>query len=225
MPSPVKNGMKEKMKFINFYIGNSLILIFAFILFPIAVSAQTADEMAKELENLYSRGEGTALSFTLDGEKNSLTFAGGSAKFRIENPTDLIISDGTTIWHYTKSKKEVVIDKAESKGGSLSNVQELIKFSSNYSSVLTKKKNMYDLELTPSKSISKTLESIGGISLLKFRFTKSSKSGIAINKITARSFKGDIAVGNIKIKSVKKLDRSLFTFAAPAGAKTIDLRD
>ena len=217
--------MKEKMKFINFYIGNSLILFFAFILFPLAVSAQTADEMAKELENLYSRGEGTALSFTLDGEKNSLTFASGSAKFRIENPTDLIISDGTTIWHYTKSKKEVVIDKAESKGGSLSNVQELIKFSSNYSSVLTKKKNMYELELTPSKNISKILESIGGISLMKFRFTRSSKSGLAINKITARSFKGDIAVGNIKIKSVKKLDRSLFTFAAPAGAKTIDLRD
>ena len=217
--------MKEKMKFINFYIANSLILFFASILFPLAVSAQTADEMAKELENLYSRGEGTTLSFTLDGEKNSLTFAGGSAKFRIENPTDLIISDGTTIWHYTKLKKEVVIDKAESKGGSLSNVQELIKFSSNYSSVLTKKKNMYDLELTPSKSISKTLESIGGISLLKFRFTKSSKSGIAISKITARSLKGDIAVGNIKIKSVKKLDRSLFTFAAPAGTKTIDLRD
>ncbi len=213
------------MKFINFYIGHSIIMFFAIIFSPLVASAQTADEMAKELENLYSRGEGTALSFTLDGEKNSLTFANGSAKFRIENPTDLIISDGTTILHYTKSKKEVVIDKAESKGGSLSNVQELIKFSLNYSSVLTKKKNMYELELTPSKNISKILESIGGISLLKFRFTKLSKSGIAINKITARSLKGDIAVGNIKIKSVKKLDRSLFTFAAPAGAKTIDLRD
>ncbi len=213
------------MKFINFYIGNSLLLFFAFILFPFTASAQTADEMAKELENLYNRGEGTALSFILDGQKNSLLFAGGSAKFRIENPTDLIISDGTTIWHYTKLKKEVVIDKAESKGGSLSNVQELIKFSSNYSSVLTKKKNMYELELTPSKNISKILESVGGISLLKFRFTRSSKSRIAINKITARSLKGDIAVGKITIKSVKKLNRSLFVFTVPAGAKTIDLRD
>ena len=217
--------MKEKMKSINFYISHSIILFFVIIFFPLAASAQTANEMAKELENLYSRGEGTALSFTLDGQKNSLTFAGGSAKFRIENPTDLIISDGTTIWHYTKLKKEVVIDKAESKVSSLSNVQELIKFSSNYSSVLTKKKNMYELELTPSTNISKILESVGGISLLKFRFTRSSKSGVAINKITARSLKGDIAVGNIKIKSIKKLDRSLFTFTAPRGAKTIDLRD
>lgn len=225
MPSPVKNGMKEKMKFINFCMSRSVILCLALIFFPLVVSAQTADEMAKELENLYSRGEGTTLSFTLDGEKNSLTFANGSAKFRIENPTDLIISDGNTIWHYTKSKKEVVIDKAESKGGSFSNVQELIKFSSNYSSVLTKKKNMYELELTPSKNISKILESVGGISLLKFRFSKSSKSGIAINKITARSLQRDIAVGNIKIKSVKKLEGSLFTFTAPKGAKIIDLRD
>jgi outer membrane lipoprotein-sorting protein len=217
--------MKEKMKFIKFYISHSIILFFVSIFSPLAVSAQTADEMAKELENLYSRGEGTALSFTLDGEKNSLTFASGSSKFRIENPTDLIISDGSTIWHYTKAKKEVVIDKAESKSGSLSNVQELIKFSSNYSGVLNNKRNMYELQLTPSKNIAKILESVGGISLLKFTFTKSSKKGIVINKITARSTKGDIAVGNIKIKSVKKLDGSLFSFTAPVGAKTIDLRD
>lgn len=217
--------MRGKMNFIHCYIGRRILFALAVCLFPIAVFAQSADEMAKELENLYSQGEGTAISFTLDGEKISLTFAGSSSQFRIDNPTDLIISDGATIWHYGKKKKEVVIDKADSKGGSLSNVHELIKFSSNYSGVLAKKHNTYNLELTPSKDISKILESVGGISLLKFGFTRSAKSGIVINKITARSAKGDIAVGNIKIKTMKRLDNSLFTFTNPPGVKIIDLRE
>jgi outer membrane lipoprotein-sorting protein len=213
------------MNFMNCYIGRKFLLALAVCLIPLKASAQTADELAKELEDLYSQGEGTAISFTLEGEKFSLTFAGNSSQFRIDNPTDLIISDGVTIWHYGKKKKEVVIDKADSKGGSLSNVHELIKFSSNYSGVLGKKHNTYTLELTPSKDISKILESVGGISSVKFSFTRSAKSGIVINKITARSAKGDIAVANIKITTIKKLDNSLFTFTSPPSAKIIDLRE
>lgn len=209
----------------NYYIMRSLILFFAFLIAPFAASAQTADEMAKQLEELYSKGEGTAINFTLDDEKIALTFASGSSKFRVENPTDLIVSDGTTIWHYGKEKKEVVIDKADSKGGSLSNVGELIKFSTNYSAVLTSKKKTHEISLTPSKNVSKILDNIGGISLLKFTFTKSARSGIQVSKVTARSAKGDIFIGNIKIRTLKKIDPALFTFTAPKGATTIDLRE
>jgi outer membrane lipoprotein-sorting protein len=203
---------------------NIFICIIVFFLFPITSSAQTADEMAKELENLYSKGAATSISFTLDGDKNVLTFANNSSKFRIDNSKDLIISDGVTIWHYGKSKKEVVVDKVDTKGGSLSNIQELIRFSTNYSSVLVKKKHTYELALTPSQNISKVMENIGGISRLNFVFTRS-KKGISISKITARSAKGDIAAGNIKIRSMKKLDNSLFSFDTPKGVKMIDLRD
>ncbi|MDP4220216.1 MAG: hypothetical protein Q8916_06680 [Bacteroidota bacterium] len=209
----------------NSYSIRNTALILVCLLLSSASWAQTADEMAKELEKLYSQGEGTTISFTLDGEKNSLTFASGSGKFRIENPRDLIISDGTTIWHLDKTKKEVVLDKADSKSGSLSNVQELVKFSSNYSGTLTKKHNTFELALTPSKDISKVLESVGGISMLKFSFTRSPKSGIIINKITARAAMGDVAIANIKMQTVKKLKASSFTYSPPKGTKIIDLRE
>lgn len=221
----MKNGSNERMNYMNYYISRSLVLFFAFLIAPFAVSAQTADEMAKQLEDLYSKGEGTAITFSLDGEKIALTFASGSPKFRIDNPTDLIVSDGTTIWHYGKRKKEVVIDNANGKSGSLSNVEELIKFSTNYSAVLTSKKKTHEISLTPSKNVSNILDNIGGISLLKFTFTKSAKSGIQVSKVTARSGKGDISVGNIKIRTLKKIDPSLFTFTVPKGGTTIDLRD
>jgi outer membrane lipoprotein-sorting protein len=216
------NGTSEKMNSILFYMKRNFIFLFLFI--PLISSAQTADEMAKELENLYSRGAGTSISFTLDGDKNSLTFANTSAKFRIDNSTDLIISDGATIWHYGKKKKEVVIDKVDAKESTLSNVGELIKFSTNYSGVLTKKKAGYELALTPSQNISKIMESIGGVSRLTFSFTKS-KKGISISKITTRSAKGDIAAGNVKIQSLKKVDEKLFTFSPSKGIKVTDLRD
>ncbi len=200
-------------------------LLLALFIFPCSLFAQTAEEMAKEIETMYRSGAATAISFTLDGEKTSLTFANGTPKFRVEMATDLIVSDGATIWHYGKKKKEVAIDKIEGKSGSLSNAEEIVKFSTNYSSVLSHKGKNYELELTPSPNISKLMESVGNISLLTFTFTKSGNSKIQIKKISAHSSLRDFAVGNIKIKSITKLDPKLFTFTVPSGAKTIDLRD
>jgi len=202
----------------------SFLLLLGFIILPTSLFAQNADEMAKEIENLYRSGAGTSISFTLDGEKTSLSFATSTSQFRVDMANDLIVSDGTTIWHYGKAKKEVAIDKIQGKSGSLSNIEEIIKFSTNYSGVLSHKGNTYELQLTPSSSISKLMESVGNISLLTFTFTKS-HSGIQMKKISARSSQRNFAIGNIKIKSLTKLDPKLFTFTTPAGAKVIDLRD
>src|SRR5690348_16991609 len=114
MRSPVKNGMKEKMNSTHFCINRKILCALVLLILPWRLFAQTADEMAKELETLYRQGAGTTISFVVDGEKNTLSFANGSTKFRLESPDDLIISDGATIWHYGKKKKEVVIDKASS---------------------------------------------------------------------------------------------------------------
>jgi len=186
--------------------------------------AQTAQEMSKELETLYRKGAGTTISFSLDDAKNSLTFSNTVSKFRIESPDDLIISDGATIWHLSKKKKEVVIDKISTKGSSLATAEELLKFSTNYSSVLSHKKNVYELSLAPSANISKLMESIGGISLLIFTFTESHYK-IDIKKISAKTSNKNYQVSNIKIKSLAKLDNKLFTFDPPKGVKVIDLRE
>jgi outer membrane lipoprotein-sorting protein len=209
----------------HFYNSRRFLFLAAFLILPISLSAQTADEMAKELEALYSKGAGTTISFVLDGEKNSLTFANGSPKFRLESPNDLIVSDGITIWHYTKKKKEVVIDKASSNAASLSNAEEILKFSSNYSGVLSHKHGIFELQLSPSKSIEKIMASAGGISQITFAFTRSAKSGIQIKKVSAKASTRNISVSNITIKSVKKLADPTFIFALPKGAKITDLRD
>ncbi len=213
------------MNFIPFYSSRSIFCFLAFLFLPISLSAQTADEMAKELESMYSKGVGTVISFVLDGNKNSLTFANGTPKFRLESPDDLIISDGVTIWHYSKKKKEVVIDQASSNAGSLSSADEILKFSSNYSGVLTHKRNIYELQLTPSKSIEKLMLSAGNISQITFSFTRLPKSGIKITKVTARASARNISVSNITIKPLNKLGSTLFFFTPPAGTKTIDLRE
>ena len=199
------------------------LLAMTIILMGLSIRAQTAQEMSKELENLYRKGEGTTISFLLDDAKNSLTFSNTVSNFRIESPDDLIVSDGTTIWHLSKKKKEVVIDKISSKGTSLATAEELLKFSTNYSSVLSHKKNTYELSLAPSANISKLMESIGGISLLTFTFTKG--HSIEVKKISAKTANKNYQVSNIKIKSLAKLDNKLFTFNAPKGVKVIDLRE
>jgi outer membrane lipoprotein-sorting protein len=213
------------MNSILYYISRSFFCLLAFLVLPITLSAQTADEMAKELESLYSKGEGTTISFVLDGEKNSLTFKNSSPKFRLESPNDIIISDGTTIWHYGKKKKEVVIDKASRDAASLSNAEEILKFSSNYSGVLSHKHKLYELQLTPSKNIEKIMQSTGGISQITFVFSRSAKSGIQIQKVSAKASSRNISVSNVKITSVKKLADAIFTYSPPKGVKITDLRD
>src|SRR5579872_2922272 len=205
MRLPVKNGMKEKMNSMLFCSNRNFFYFLVLLVLPVSLSAQTADEMAKELEKVYSKGIGTTISFVLDGEKNSLTFMNNSPKFRLESPTDIFISDGTTIWHYQKKKKEVVIDKASSNATSLSNAQEILKFSSNYSSVLSHKRSTYELQLTPSKNIQQLMENTGGISQITFSFTRTAKSGIQIKKVMAKALSGNISVRNISITSMKKL--------------------
>jgi outer membrane lipoprotein-sorting protein len=217
--------MEEKKNSIVSCVSRSIIVLFILAVMQGFVFAQTSSEMAKELENLYSKGEVTTISFTLDGDKTSLSFAKSSSKFRVETPHDLITSDGFTIWHLDKKKQEVVIDKISSKGSSLANAEDLIKFSTNYSSVLSHKHNNYELKLTPSASISKIMESIGGISLLTFDLVKPAHGTLQIKKIMARSAKKDFTIGNVKIKSLAKADNSLFEYKASKGVKVIDLRD
>ena len=217
--------MKEKMNSTTYYSSSSYFLVLAFLCLPVMLLAQTADEMAKELEKLYSKGAGTTISFVLDGEKNSLTFKNSSPKFRLESPNDLIISDGVTIWHYGKKKKEVVIDKASSNAASLSNAEEILKFSSNYSGVLTNKHNLYELQLSPSKNIEKIMASAGGISQITFAFTRTGKSGVQIKKVSARASARNISVSNITIKSMKKLADATFIYIPAKGVKITDLRD
>jgi outer membrane lipoprotein-sorting protein len=212
--------MREKIIFIPFCRSSILLLL---ILYSSSLLAQTAHEMAKDVEDLYTKGAATVISFSLDGDKNMLTFDGGS-KFRIDNPTDLIISDGTTIWHYTKQKKEVVVDKVNKSGSSLSSAGELIKLSTNYSSVLSRKGKLYELQLTPNASISRLMESLGGLSQLVFSLTKT-HSGVDIRKVSAKTSKKNFSITNVKIKSLSKLNSSLFSFGAPKGTNVIDLRD
>ncbi len=202
----------------------ALSILAIMILLSTPLHAQTAQEMAKELETLYRKGAGTTISFSLDGAKNSLTFSNAVSKFRIESPDDLIVSDGTTIWHYGKRKKEVVIDKISSKGSSLSSAEELLKFSTNYSSILSHRKGVYELQLAPASSISKIMESIGGISLLVFTFTKN-HSGIVIKNVSAKTSNKNFSVSNIKIKTLATVNNSSFIYEAPKGVKVIDLRE
>src|SRR5437867_250189 len=103
MRSRAKSGIIGKKNSMVFCKSSIVVILF---LFSSVAAAQTAHEMAKEVESLYTKGAATSISFSLDGEKNSLTFASGTMSFRIENPTDIIVSDGVTIWHYTMPKKE-----------------------------------------------------------------------------------------------------------------------
>ncbi|MEP7235075.1 MAG: hypothetical protein ABI778_07245 [Ignavibacteriota bacterium] len=213
------------MNSILFYLRRSVLSAIGIFLLPFSIYGQTAEEITKELEQLYSKGVGTTISFSLDGEKNSITFASGTSDFRLESPTDLIISDGKTVWRYVKKKKEVIIDNATSKGNSLASAEEILKFSSNYSSVLSRKKSMYELQLSPSKSIEKLMQAAGGISQINFEFTRSTKSGIQIKKITAHAASRSILISGVKISTLKKIPDGLFSYTPGKGVKITDLRD
>ena len=193
---------------------------------PTYAIAQTAAGLAKELENFYRKTAGATITFSMGYDRISLTFSNNSTKFRIDNSTDLIVSDGTTIWHFAKKKKEVVVDKINSKGSALANAEEIMKFSTNYSAeILSQKDHTYEIRLTPLESIKSILLNLEGITALTLTLSRNATGTLVIIKAMATSVKAELAASNIKIKALKKLSPQLFLFTPPLGTKVIDLRD
>lgn len=208
----------------------SKLLITALFLINLPVSSQddniTAQEIIQNVQSAYKDISDAKASFsqTVKFNKSKAQSSSGTLyikkenKYRIETGSQTIVTDGSTSWSYTPSKKQVVIDYYKETGNTFSPNKYLFQYPENFYSDLsgTEKlngKDVYVLSLKPRES----------------GYVKSAKLWVGkddwiIKKIYIVT---DESTSTYSIKNIQTntgVSNSKFTFTPPEGTEVIDMR-
>lgn len=194
--------------------------VFLFLL-TITISAQnSAKEVLESLQNRYK----TINDFSVDFKQsvnNKSDFAGKliyarENKIRIELNKSTIISDGKSIWNYSKSKNQVIINNTDATMGSYFSVDKFLYDYPAKSSLDLQKDNGTNVLVLNSK------ENSGA----DFRTAKiwinsdNLVSRVSIENLSGKTIEVDLSNYSIN----KNIADSKFSFSPPEGTKIIDLR-
>ncbi|MEO8512266.1 MAG: outer membrane lipoprotein chaperone LolA [Ignavibacteria bacterium] len=204
-------------------------LILAIFLANSSVFSQddiTAQEVIQNVQNAYKDITDAKASFsqTVKFNKSKAQSSSGTLyikkenKYRIETSSQTIVTDGSTSWSYTPSKKQVVIDYYKETGNTFSPNKYLFQYPENFYSDLTGTEKMngndvYVLSLKPRES----------------GYVKSAKLWVGkddwiIKKIYILT---DESSSTYSIKNIQTnigVSNSKFTFTPPEGVEVIDMR-
>ena len=207
----------------------SKLLILAVFLVNSHVFAQddiTAQEVIQNVQSTYKDITDAKASFsqTIKFNKSKAQSSSGTLyikkenKYRIETGSQTIVTDGSTSWSYTPSKKQEVIDHYKETGNTFSPNKYLFQYPENFYSDLTgteklSGKDVYVLLLKPRES----------------GYVKSAKLWVGkadwiIKKIYIVT---DESSSTYTIKNIQTnigVDNSKFTFSPPEGTEVIDMR-
>lgn len=207
----------------------SKLLILAVFLVNSHVFAQddiTAQEVIQNVQSAYKDITDAKASFsqTVKFSKSKAQSSSGTLyikkenKYRIETGSQTIVTDGSTSWSYTPSKKQVVIDYYKETGNTFSPNKYLFQYPENFYSDLTgteklNGKDVYVLSLKPRES----------------GYVKSAKLWVGkddwiIKKIYILT---DESSSTYSIKNIQTnigVANSKFTFSPPEGTEVIDMR-
>lgn len=211
----------------RFFLSKLLILtVFMVNLNLLAQDDITAQDVIQNVQNAYKDITDAKASFsqTVKFNKSKSQSSSGTlyikkeSKYRIETGSQTIVTDGSTSWSYTPSKKQVVIDYYKETGNTFSPNKYLFQYPENFYSDLTgtekmNGKDVYVLSLKPRES----------------GYVKSAKLWVGkddwiIKKIYIVT---DESTSTYSIKNIQTnigVSNSKFTFTPPEGTEVIDMR-
>lgn len=186
----------------------------------------TAQEIIQNVQNVYKDITDAKASFTQTikyGKSKAQSSSGTlyikkEKKYRIETGSQTIVTDGSTSWSYTPSKKQVVIDNYKETGNTFSPNKYLFQYPENFYSDLdgtetVSGKELYILKLRPRES--------GYVKSAKLWVDKTDWIIKKIQIVT------DESTSTYNVKNVQLnvgLSNSKFTFSPPEGTEIIDMR-
>ncbi len=208
---------------------SKLLILLAFFASSTAFSQDddiTAQDVIQNVQKAYNDITDAKASFsqTVKFNKSKAQSSSGTLyikkekKYRIETGSQTIVTDGSTSWSYTPSKKQVVIDYYKETGNSFSPNKYLFQYPENFYSDLTgtekiSGKDVYVLTLKPRES--------GYVKSAKLWVGKDDWMIKKIYIVTDEST-STYSVNNIQTNI--GLSNSKFTFTPPEGTEVIDMR-
>lgn len=204
-----------------------LILPVLLLLIPQAFSI-TSDELSSTIEKRYKSFKDISMDFTqiikseiFSTEKNTRgkMYLKNPDKFRIDTPSENIVTDGRLLWFFSEKNNQVTIHKLNESKNIFKPQDYIYNFRANYNPQLGEnekvdKRPCYKLILTPKKE-----------DLFITRMTLwIDKKNLLVRKLEYQ----DINDNNVslifnKIKINSDIEDSQFVFTPPKGAEVVDL--
>ena len=206
-----------------------IIFVVLFAVYSICTAEETPEQIVKKVEDNFNKSGAMSIDFKeiyqwkLTGEEhttNGNLVMQGQDKFRVSTDDQIIVSNGSTLWTFSKPSNRVVVDKLKKNDNTLLPRKIFLEYTEDY------------------RVFSDGSESLSGTECWVLKFTDEKgdklfpKVRVWIDKHTFMPGKieqWDLS-GNVTIFIIKKIKTGItvskneFYFKTPEGAELIDLR-
>ncbi len=205
------------------------LLIVLTLLASALAPAQSAEEVLDKVRKKYDSIVDAEVRFT-QSEKFSIAnveqhtsgtlFMKKGNRYRVEFEDQTIVTDGTTVWSYSASSHQLLIDTYKSDERSLTPERILTGAPTDFTPAVVGKEKVGNVETIELKLIPKDEQS----------FLQTMKLWVARDDGVIRKVELDDASGKVTIYTVidfkinKGIPDSRFTYTAPPGADVVDMR-
>ncbi len=198
------------------------VLVMVAVLSSGQVAAQNSDAVAQRLRQRYSAVQSFQANFaqTLGAQtlRGTVTVRGDA--FRIELPEQTLVSDGRTLWSYSREENQVVVQDYRPQDMGFSVGQLLTDWTRQFrvtgASRATVAGVRHDvLALVPREAGSSVRDAT-----LYVRSSDAVPSRVRVHDVNGHTLAFDLS--NVRLNG--RLPSNTFTFRTPAGAEVVDLR-
>ncbi len=213
------------------YVNRYLLFVICYcsLLFALCSSLSAQENVLEKISKKYETIKDATLDFSqtvrLGVMKREQSFDGKltmkrEKKYRIELEQQTIVTNGKTVWSYSKPNQQVIIDSVKEDSKNFSPDKILLNAPENYSSTFLKKEKIENRELTVVKLTPKDERSF----IASMKLWIDEKDSL-IKKAEVIDVNENFTQYTVKkILLNKNIDENEFTFQIPENVEVIDLR-
>jgi len=189
--------------------------------------AQSATELAAELQAQLQKGAAVRLKFTVPGDgAYSILVDTHGRRVRLVSRSATIVTDGATVWNYNQAQKRLTMDAiSNSPNSAMKSPDELVRFADSYTAEeLASRGSTHVIKFVPNAKVKQMLASLGSVESITLTLLKG-KHGLSIKHAEIATANANTRVTGVSVQSVSKVGAKDFIFDPPKGAEVIDLRE
>lgn len=210
---------------------SNFILVIMSVLFmtSVAYTAPSANDIVKKVKDKYKSLKTISIKFDqhlewkLAGTSSVISgkiFIKGDDKFRVETGDAITITDGKTVWNYSKATNQVIISKMEKEDIEQLPSKILFQYTEKYRAKFLREEKLNEHETYVLEMTSKT-----GDDFIQKMTIWVDKNTWLTQKIEQHDIQENVKTFTITSMIIDHpLQQSLFTFQTPAGVEEIDMR-
>ena len=205
------------------------LLASCFLAMPVRPQELTVNEITQKMHEKYESMQDATARFTqhvkfgfsqIEQDFSGTLTMKKPNKYRVESEQQTFVTDGTTVWAYSPTNKQVLIDRYKENQNTLSPDRFLLHLPDNYYATLLGTEEAGGARLVTLKLVPKDDQSF--VKSMKVTIDEGSWIVRKVDIVDVNDTETTYTVQDVKVNTHVK--DSLFAFTPPAGTEVVDLR-